>query len=501
MQPFVIGIDMGSSGFKITLLDSDGKILSKIQKAIVTNYPNPGWAEQNPQDWEKTLQSMLAEILDHQKIKTANISCIAISAATHTLVCLDKTGKPLRPAILWTDKRTINEVEWLRDNYNELIVEKTLHAPNVNWTLPYLLWIKKYEPQVWSKIDKILMPKDYIRLQLTGIIATDFMDAHGTLLLNVLKRKWSKEICTEFGIPESILPDIFGSEHIVGVTKHSSAKVYGLPSGIPVIIGTTDQACEALGTGTIKTGTALIKLATAGNVVVVTNKPYPDPPAVYAYYNIKKNLWSTMSGTSSCAVSYQWIQNILCSSMPQNILPYSKMDALASNIPCGSEGLVFHPNFQGSLVDPYLKADFVGITPRHTTGHLLRAVLEGVGFSIKECINREEKLGVKADEFKIIGGGSKSKFWSQIICDIIGKKLVVPYEDDSSFGTALLAAVAIGFFNDLDESVKRCVKIKEALQPDSKNHEIYKTAFKFYLKTQEALSKTYRSFHKFSTVE
>lgn len=499
MESFVLGIDMGSSGFKISLIDSNGKIKSKIQQEIRTNYPQPGWAEQDPFAWEKTLVELLNKVLGLDENIKKQIECIAISSATHTLVCVDNNGKPLRPAIMWTDKRTINEVEWLKNNYKTLIVSETLHAPNVNWSLPYLLWIKKHEPDVWSKIYKILMPKDYIRYQLTGIMATDWMDAHGTLLLNVLGRKWSDTICDEFEIPTRILPDIFDSTDTIGTVTDAAAKTYGLVSGIPVIVGTTDQACEAFGTGTTQVGSGLIKLATAGNVVVVTDKPFPDPPSVYAYYHIKKGLWSTMSGTSSCAVAYQWFRNIVYADPPaQTGKLYKEMDALAAEIQIGSEGLVFHPNFQGSLVDPFLKADFIGLTLRHEKGHLLRAILEGVGFSLYECILRENKIGVASKNYRIIGGGSKSKLWRQIICDITGKELIVPVEDDSSFGTALLAAIGAGFFKDIDEAVKMCVKITDKIQPNIKNHEIYHEMFKFYGDTQEALKQLYRSSENFT---
>lgn len=501
MKPVAVGIDLGSSGCKITAIDHEGCVVAKGHQGYATSYPSPGWAEQNPGDWEAAVKTGLAALLRSGSLSASAIACIAISSATHTLICLDKDGLILRPAILWTDKRTISEVEWLRTNYGSLIIEETLHAPNVNWTLPYLVWIRKNEADVWSRIDTILMPKDYLRFRLTGHRATDWMDAHGTLLFDVPHRRWSEKICRELDIPMRILPDVLPPTHTVGKVTREASEEFGIPKGVPVIVGTTDQACEAFGTGTIRAGSGLIKLATAGNVGVVTEHPHPDPPHVYAYYHLKQGLWYTLSGTSSCAVCYKWIRDLLfengsrvAGSEEDSI--YTEMDRLASAIPTGSEGLIFHPYFQGSLSDPYLRADFLGLTLRHRREHILRATLEGVAFSLYECLLKEEKMGVASEDFRIIGGGSRSPLWRRIICDVFGREMIRVEQDDSSFGTAMLAGVGIGFFQDIDAAVKRCVKTVDKISPDSENHKTYRTYFEYFSESQTALKSTYHSLHR-----
>lgn len=501
MKPVAVGIDVGSSGCKITATDRDGHVVAKGYQGYETSYPSPGWAEQNPEDWEVAVRIAFSALLSSGSVSASDVACVAISSATHTLVCVGRDGRVLRPAILWTDKRTIAEVEWLRAEYGALIIEETLHAPNVNWTLPYLIWIRKHESHVWSRIDTILMPKDYLRMRLTGHRATDWMDAHGTLLFNVPQRRWSERICKALGIPMRVLPEVLPPTHPIGKITKKASEEFGLPEGVPVIVGTTDQACEAFGTGTIREGSGLIKLATAGNVGVVTEHAHPDPPHVYAYYHLKSGLWYTLSGTSSCAVCYRWIHDLLfengsraTGSEEDSI--YKKMDRVASTIPVGSEGLIFHPYFQGSLSDPYLRADFLGLTLRHGRGHVLRATLEGVAFSLYECLLKEEKVGVTSVDFRIIGGGSKSPLWRRIICDVFGREMIRVEEDDSSFGTALLAGVGIGFFQGIDDAVRRCVKTVEKISPNSENHKIYRKYFEYYLESQAALKPPYHSLYR-----
>jgi len=312
MRPVALGIDVGSSACKVTAVNADGQVLGRGQQEYETRYPAPGWAEQDPEVWVQAVRSALASLVGAGRpFAPRDIACLAISGATHTLICLDGKGEVLRPAILWTDKRTIAEVEWLRREHGRLIIDETLHAPNVNWTLPYLLWIRQHEGSVWSRIDTILMPKDYLRLRLTGHRGTDWMDAHGTLLFNVPQRRWSELICDALDIPARILPEALSPLQVVGKVTRRGSEEFGIPAGVPVIVGTTDQASEAFGTGTVRPGSGLIKLATAGNVAVVTSRPHPDPPHVYAYYHLKDGYWYTISGTSSCAGCRRWIQDLL----------------------------------------------------------------------------------------------------------------------------------------------------------------------------------------------
>jgi xylulokinase len=484
----------------VTIVDEEGNVAGNAYQEYSTYYPHTGWSEQEPREWYETLIITLKEAMANGIISPNQIISIAVGAATHTLVLLDEKLEVLRPAILWTDKRTIPQVEALRSAHGQEIFEETLHIVNVNWTLPYLVWVRENEPEVWKRAKKILMPKDYIRFKLTGVLGTDWMDAHGTLLFNVLKRKWSEKICDLVGIPTELLPPVDPPEKIVGGLSKTAAKDLGLLEGTPVVTGTTDQASEAFGSGAIEPGQGIIKIATAGNVAVVTENPHPKPLRVYAYFHIIPTRWYTLAGTISCAVCYRWLRDALCqeeieASKMQGSNPYELMDRLAEKAPVGCEGLIFHPYLQGAIWNPYLKADFVGITPRHRKEHFVRAVLEGVAFSLYNCVKELETLGVKIKDFRIIGGGAGSPLWRQIVCDTVGMKLLRPKIDDSSFGTALIGGIGVGLFKTVEEAVNRCVQYVDVLQPNLRNHETYVKLFEVYRMISEDLDEASKLLH------
>lgn len=499
----MVGIDIGSGGCKVTIVDDGGHVACNAYHEYPTYYPHPGWSEQEPQEWYGALKTTLREVLEKGGISGNRIASIAVGGATHTLVLLDEQQEVLRPAILWRDKRTIAQVEWLRANVGEEIIAETLHMANVNWTLPYLIWIREAEPEVWRKAAKILMPKDYIRFRLTGVMATDWMDAHGTLIFNVRQRAWSEKICRLTDIPMGLLPPVFPPEKVIGELSRQAARELGLVEGTPVVTGTTDQAAEAFGAGAIRPGQGILKLATAGNVAVVTEEPHPSPPRVYAYYHIIPSYWYTLAGTISCAACYRWIRDALCqeemtAARRWGIGPYELMDRLAAMAPVGCEGLIFHPHLQGAIFNPYLRGDFVGITSRHTKEHFLRSVLEGVAFSLYSCMREHERLGVRVDDFRIIGGGAKSPLWRQITCDVVGKEMIRPRVDDSSFGTALVGGLGVGIFSSVDDAVRKCVRYEDTIQPDPERHELYAGLFDVYERVSQDMDAACRMLHRIS---
>jgi len=268
----------------------------------------------------------------------------------------------------------------------------------------------------------------------------------------------------------------------------------GLREGIPVIIGTTDQASEALGAGAIRPGQGIVKIATAGNLAVVTKTPYPDPLRVFAYLHLVLGQWYTITGVTSCAVCYRWLRDTFFEDIKKTDegSVYKNMDLMAAQVPVGSEGLIFHPHLHGSFTDPTIKGDFTGITFRHNRSHFARSVLEGVGFALYDALQRELALGVVAENFRLIGGGAKSPLWRQIVCDILGREMVVPAMHDSSFGTAMLGGIAIGAFAGVEDAVSKCVSYKETITPNKENYEIYQKLFECYKKIEESLKPNYK---------
>lgn len=493
----MLGVDIGSGGCKVTIVDHTGKVSATAYNEYPTDYPHPDWAEQDPEKWYQTLQKTLTTALEKGRIDPGRFASIAVGAATHTLVLLGPKNEVLRPAILWRDKRTIKQVEHLRATHDRDIFSETLHRVNVNWTLPYLVWIRENEPAVWQKARTVLMPKDYIRFRLTGKLATDWMDAHGTLLFNVRKRKWSTTICEIARIPLNLLPPVFPPEQIAGPLSATAARELGLVEGTPVVMGTTDQAAEAFGAGAVRTGQGIIKLATAGNVAVVTDHPHPDPPRIYAYYHVLPEKWYTLAGTISCAVCYRWLRDALCisemnSSRSPGVNAFKLMDRLAEEVPLGCEGLIFHPHLQGAIWDPYLKADFIGISSRHRKAHFVRSVLEGVAFSLFDCVREIERQQIEINDFRIIGGGAASPLWRQIVCDVVGKPMIRPQIDDSSFGTALVGGLGVGLFSSIDQAVRACVHHTDPIRPNLENHEKYLRLFEVFKKTGDDLKDGYR---------
>ena len=496
----IVGVDLGSGGCKVVIINEEGGFCAKAYREWPTHYPHPGWSEQWPEEWELGLRETLQQAMDSVHMKPAEVAVLAFSSATHSTVFLDKKNRVLRPAILWTDRRTIPIVERLKRDHEDLIFSETLHAPNVNWSLPYLIWVRENEPSVWEKVSRILMPKDYIRLRLTGEWATDPIDAVGTLMFNPVKKEWSARVCSALQIPMHILPPVLPPSQVAGGLTQEGADLLGLKEGIPVIVGTTDQAAEALCAGAIQPGQGILKMATAGNVAIVTRQPHPVPLQVYAYLHLVPGLWYSLTGTISCAVCYRWLRDTFFKGAAVGTNPgsslYEQMDASASQVPIGSEGLIFHPYLQGSFTNPYLKADFVGVTFRHHASHFCRAVLEGVAFSLFEGLKREEALGISADNFRLIGGGAKSPLWRRIICDVFGREILIPSMDDSSFGMAMLGGVAQGVFADLQDAVNRCVHYRESISPDMASHKIYQEIYEGYQETAEALKASYERMGK-----
>jgi len=484
---YILGIDFGGGASKATLLAADGTIAATHTVEYPTFYPAPGMTEQDPMDWYKATREDIAVILEKTGISPADIEAVALDAATHTAVLCDKDFNVLRPAIHWTDSRSTEEVAFLRAQYGDFIYEHILHKPDTIWTLPQLMWVKKHEPEVWAKVDKIMFAKDYVRHMLTGDYVTDYIEAEGSMFFDYNTLTWSKELCALMGFDPAKLPETVKPTDFVGRVTAAAAADTGLVEGTPVVCGTTDTVMEVFAAGAVEKGQMTLKLATAGRICVITDKSYPDKNLIN-YSHITGGLWYPGTATKSAAASLRWYRDTFGGD-------YREMDDAAAKIPVGSEGLVFHPYLNGELTpyaDPKLCASFVGMRANHTKAHFNRAVLEGVAMSMLDCKKALEAIGVEhSDTAMIIGGGASSPLWRQIVADALGFKLVRNEYNDSSFGTAMLAGVAAGVFPDFKAALAKCNKQKDITLPNPENLEKYAALHARYKAVHDALAPIY----------
>jgi len=494
----LLGIDSGTGGCKITVIDFHGNLLAEASREYPTHHPKPFYSEQNPEDWLVALMGCLKQVKEQGKIDLSNISAVCLDASTHNAVLLDRGMQVIRPTIMWTDQRSIKEVEYLEKGWGADIFRIGYQKVAPTWRLPQMLWIKNNEPENFRKIHKVMFVKDYIRHFLTGSWETDYIDAQGTLFFDMAKVEWSEELCRLIGLPLNTLPPICNPVDITGNVTEEASKITGLKAGIPVVCGTSDSAVEDYGAGAIKPGQCILKLATAGNVNVMADRAVPHPRTL-TYSHVVPGMWYTVAATNAAAASMRWFRDTFCGEeiirageTGKNV--YQLMEETMHDIPAGCEGLFFHPYLLGER-SPYwdsnLRASFTGASMAHRKGHFTRAVMEGVAFSLKDCFRLIDETGLEVTEFILIGGGAKSEIWSQIICDMFGKKVSKPLVTDASYGSALLAGVGTGVFADETDAVQKCVKMEKEYTPDAEIHVKYNEQFSYYREIHDKLEGIY----------
>ena len=485
---YVLGIDFGGGASKATLLSQKGTVATVNTVEYKTLYPQNGWVEQDPLDWYNATKENIKAVLEKSRIDPCDIAAVSLDAATHTAVIMDENFNVLMPSIYWTDIRSIEEVAYLKENYNDIILSQALHSVDTIWTLPELLWIKRNMPEIWKKTKKILFAKDYVRHLLTGDYVTDNIEAEGSMLFDFQKQCWSKELCDILEIDTGILPKIVAPNDIVGYITKEAAADTGLCFNTPVLCGSTDTVMEVFAAGAVSAGQMTIKLATAGRICVISEKAYPDKNLIN-YSHVIDGLWYPGTATKSCAASLRWYRDTFGGD-------YSELDNGAASVTAGADGLLFHPYLNGELTpygDPKLCASFTGVRAGHTKAHFTRAVLEGVALSLRDCMNVLDKIGISHKESAvIIGGGGKSPLWRSITADVLGLELEQKEYADSSFGSAMFAGVAAGFWKTPAEAVNVCNRTVSMTKPNEANHRLYQKLYNKYKKVHDALETIYR---------
>ncbi len=497
IQSALLGIDLGAGSLKATVIsaEQDGAVLSTGAHPVDTHIPQPGWSEQNPVQWYDALCVAVKKALAQNKLNSISIRGIAISAGAHIPVLLDKHDAVIRPAIMWNDQRSAAQVKSLHEQHGDLILETSLNKANPTWSLAMLRWLQEQEPDNIARVRKLCMAKDYLRYRLTGEWATDFGDVIGALMGDVNTSDWSQEICQLISWSMGTLPQVKNATDKAGSITKQAAEDTGLASGTPVVVGSIDTSVELLGAGVVEVGQASIKLATAGVLSLVAKEPVLQPP-ISCYPHLVAGRYYLASGTNSCASAHQWACDQFFN--PESLAKgettadaFDEMDKLVAGVVPGCDGLLFHPYLQGERApywDPDLRADFIGLTMQHTRAHIARAVYEGIAFSIRDLMQDATEKGLEILSARLIGGGARSATWSQIMTDVTGLDLEIPVQGDASFGSALVAGIGVGEFDDANDAIKRCVKINNAVEPDKNTKLIYDELFSIYRDAQQTLA-------------
>lgn len=488
---YLLGIDFGGGSSKTTLIDTAGNIIAENTVEYPTYYPSLGWCEQAPEDWNRALAQNTKSLFEKCCIAPKDILAVAIDSATHTWVMCDETFHPIRPAIHWTDSRSRAEAKYLKKEYQDIIFKTSFHSPDTIWTLPQIVWVRKNEPENFKKLRYIFFEKDYIRYSLTGVYCTDYIEAQGSMLFDCNTNQWSRELLGIAGITEEMLPPIVQPTDVIGCVTKSAALQTGLAEGTPVICGTTDTVMEVFASGAVQPGDVTVKLATAGRICVITDRPYPSQHLV-SYAHVVEGLWYPGTATKAAAGSYRWYRDTFGGN-------YEELNAGAQQVPIGCDGLLYHPYINGELTpyaDPTLCGSFIGIRSTHTKAHFTRSVLEGVALSLLHSKKTLETMGISlGKKATIIGGGAKGSLWRQITADCLDMELEKTTSSDSSLGSAMLAGVATGVFSNFDMAVKACIKVEGITSPVQENTKIYEKLWEEYVEVHDALAAIYHARH------
>jgi xylulokinase len=441
----------------------------------------PLWAEQRPENWWDASQLAIRGVLAASGATGADVQAIGLSGQMHGLVLLDAAGQVIRPALIWCDQRSQKQVDAINAQVGKETVLRCIANPVLTgFTLPKLLWVRDNEPQQFERVRQVLLPKDYVRYKLTGDYASDVSDASGTALFDVVRRTWSYELVDLLGLDRSILPKTYESSDVTGVISHAAAESTGLRAGTPVVGGAGDQAASAVGNGIVEPGVVSCTIGTSGVVFAHMQQPNYDPLGrVHTFCHAVKNAWHVMGVTQGAGLSLQWFRNQLA---PE--LDYDDLTAEAAQAPAGSQGLFWLPYLMGERT-PHLNAvargGWIGLTASHTRAHLIRALLEGVSYSQKDCLDIIENMGVPLESVRLSGGGARSAFWRQMFADVFGKRTVVlDTQEGSAYGVALLAMVGSGEFASVTDASKAAVQEVDSVSPQPAASHAYRIGHPIY---------------------
>ncbi len=471
---YVLGIDIGTGGTRALIIDKSGKVIaSATEEHEPFASPQIGWAEQKPEDWWRATGVAVRKALGNAGLGGDAIACVGFSGQMHGAVMLDDSDAVVRPALIWCDVRTEKQcVDFTAKVGAERLIQLTCNPALPNFTLTKFLWVRENEPKNWRRVKSVMLPKDYVRFRLTGDRAIDMADASGTLLLDVTNRRWSKEILAAAEMDESLLPKLYESPDVCGQVSAAGAAATGLKAGTPVVAGAGDQAAGATGMGIVTPGAVSATIGTSGVVFAATDRPALDAKGrLHTFCHAVPGRWHVMGVTQAAGQSLRWFRDRFGAGADDGRDPYERLTAEAAKVPVGSDGLLWAPYLMGERtphLDPYARAALVGLTASHTRGHVVRAILEGVAFSLRDSFTLFAEMKVPVSKIRLGGGGARSPLWRQIQADVYGHEVeIVEAEEGAAYGAAILAGVGAKMWSSVDSACSDVVRVATKVAPQS----------------------------------
>jgi xylulokinase len=489
---YLMGIDVGTTGTRAVIARPDGTIVGAAtgdHKPM--RMPKPGWAEQDPEDWWQATTVAVQGALANAGLKGSDIKAVGLSGQMHGVVLLDRANTVLRPSLIWCDQRSQPQCDWITAQVGpERLIQLVSNPALTGFSAPKLLWIRDNEPAIYERAAHFLLPKDFVRYRLTGEFATEVSDASGTLLFDVSNRRWSQEMLSALNIDPELLPKVYESPKITGTITREAALLTGLVAGTPVVGGAGDQAASAVGNGIVLPGLTSSTLGSSGVMFAYTGAPKLDPGGrIHTFCHAVPGKWHVMGVTQGAGLSLRWYrdhlgtaENLYASQTGTDV--YDLLIREAERVPPGSDGLLFLPYLMGERtphLDPEARGMWFGLTAAHTRGHLVRSILEGVAFSLRDSLEIFKELAIPVEQIRVSGGGSRSFTWRQIQADVYGKEVVtLKTSEGSAFGAALLAGVGAKVYSSVEESAREAIQVTECLYPRASRSAIYDHQYDIY---------------------
>jgi len=501
---YLLGIDVGTTSTRALIVAEDGTVIASHATEYPLATPRPNWAEQPPHAWWDAACASIGVALAEAGIGGGQIAGVGLSGQMHGSVFLDSADEVIRPAILWCDQRTARQCESITETVGEQpIVEETLNPVLTGFTAPKIVWLRDEEPERYARVRKVLLPKDYLRLRLTGEYATEVSDASGTSLLNVPERRWSDVMLDRLEIPREWLPEVYESPEVSGAITAKAAAATGLAEGTPVVGGGGDQAAGAVGNGIVSSGVVSVSTGTSGVVFAHLDEPAMDEKLrTHTFCHAVPGKWHVMGVMLSAGGSLRWMRDTLCGAEVQvaaemDADPYALMTAEAAQAPVGSEGLVFLPYLTGERTpypDPNARGVFFGLSLRHGKAHMIRSILEGVAYGLRDSFEIIEAMGVEIGEVRASGGGARSALWRQIQTDVTGHPhSTINVDEGPAYGVALLAAVGIGVYDSVEEACGATINTVDAPKVNAASHRLYSDYHRVYQRLYRQLAGSFQA--------